>query len=190
MSHYSDYTDFDNFVNDPVSSAYYISPTNDVGSNSNLRVYDSQSATLGPGQSGAAASLQFAIDTWLSGASDPASYTNWSTAYATFRYLNGRLTYSGIAAGDVSYVTDFKIFADVAPTVQQSGTLTVLAGGTTLTFPNTYHTAPYVTATVASVNQILPASCEAPTATDVVIHVWDHSGADVGGQIFWTSNGT
>ena len=59
----------------------------------------------------------------------------------------------------------------------------------TLTFPNAYHTAPYVTATAIS-NIGLYASSETPTALTAIIHVWDHTGADVGGICNWTANGT
>lgn len=185
----SDFTIFDNFVVNPVSTASYTAPTQDVGYNSNLRVYDKQASALGPGQSGAIATLGFSIDTWLSGASDPNSYTSWTLAYVNFRYLNGRLTYSSISAGNVSYITDFTILADVAPSVQESGSLTIAPGGTTLTFPNPYHSAPYVTATVIS-SSGLYASVESITATTCIIHVWNSSGSDVGGNVNWQSTGT
>ncbi len=188
VSHYSDFTPFDTFVPDPVSSASFTGMTIDVGSDSNLRVYDSPTSALGPGQSGAAASLQFSIDTWLDGGSDPNTFTNWSTGYVDFRYLKGRITYTGITAGNVSYLSGFTILADVAPSVQQSGTLSVSAGGTTLTFPNPYHTAPYVTATAVS-NTGLYASVSSVTATSCVIHVWNSSGTDVGGTVNWQASG-
>lgn len=189
MSHYTDYTNFDTFVPDPVTTASFTGAAVDVGSDSNLRVYDAAAAALGPGQSGGAAALQYAIDTWLDGHTDPNTYTNWSTGYVDFRYLKGRLTYGGITAGNVSYVTLFTLLADVAPSVQQSGSLTASAGGTTLTFPNPYHTAPYVTATPVS-GTALYASVTSVTRSDCVVHVWNSSGTDVGGVVNWNSNGS
>jgi hypothetical protein len=187
--HYGDFTPFDTFVPDPVSSASFTSNVFDIGSDSNLRVYDTASSALGPGQTGGGASLQFSIDNWLDGDSDPNAFTSWASGYVEFRYLKGRITYSGITAGNVSMVTGFTILADVAPTVQQSGTLSVAAGGTTLTFPNPYHTPPYVTATPIG-GSARYASVELITATTCKIHVWDQSGADVGGDVNWTSSGS
>ena len=187
--YYSDFTPFDTFVPDPVSSASFTTNIIDVGSDSNLRVYDSASSALGPGQTGGGASLAFSIDTWQDGDPDPNSFTSWTSGYVDFRYLKGRITYSGITAGNVSMATDFTILADVAPSVQQSGTLTVLAGGTTLTFPNPYHTAPYVTATVNS-GSARYASVSNVTKDDCVVHVWNSAGTDVGGTINWISNGS
>jgi hypothetical protein len=189
MSHYTDYTNFNTFVPDPVSSAYYISPTIDVGYDQNLRVYNTQSATLGPGETGGGAALQYAIDTWLHGDVDPGTFTNWTSAYVEFEYLKGKITYSSITAGNVSYLTDFTVIADVAPNTSQSGTLAVSPGGSTLTFPNPFHTAPYVTATAIS-SSGLYASVNTITALDCVIHVWDHTGTDVGGNVNWNSVGT
>lgn len=189
VGYYTDFTPFDTFVPDPVSSASFTSSAIDVGSDSNLRVYDSATSTLGPGQSGGAAALQYSIDTWLSAGSDPNTYTNWTTGYVNFRYLKGRITYSGITATNVSYLSGFTILADVAPSVQQSGSLGVSPGGTTLTFPNPYHTPPYVTATPVS-GTALYASVTSITKADCVIHVWNSSGTDIGGTANWNSNGS
>ena len=187
-SHYSDYTPFDQMVPDPVSSAYYITPTFDIGKNLNTRIYDSQSATLGPDDSGASATLQFAIDTWLTGETDPNSFTNWSLAYVNMRYIKAKLTYSGISAGNVSFINDFTLFGDLAANVQQSGTLVVAPGGTVLTFPNPYNSAPYVTATPVA-STALYASVVSPTGDQCTIHVWDHTGSDVGGTVNWNAIG-
>jgi hypothetical protein len=187
-AYYSDFTPFDTFVPDPVTTASYTSNVIDVGSDSNLRVYDSENSALGPGQTGGAASLAFSIDTWQDGGTDPNTYTPWTSGYVDFRFLKGRITYSGITAGNVSMVTDFTILADVAPSVQESGQLVVAAGGTTLTFPNPYHTAPYVTATPIS-SSARTASVVSITKDDCVIHVWDSSGADVGGTVNWQATG-
>jgi hypothetical protein len=189
MSHYTTYDPFDIFVPDPVSSAYYITPTQDIGYDDNLRVYSTSASALGPGETGAAATLGFSIDHWLDGGSDPNTYTSWVSDYVEFRYIKGKITYTGISAGNVSYLTDFTLFADVTNAIQQSGSLSVAPGGSTLTFPRPYHTPPYVTATPIT-GTALYATCVSVTDTTCVIHVWDSTGTDVGGTVNWTSSGT
>ena len=190
MSHYTDSTPFDQFVPDPVASASFTAPVIDVGYTSNLRVYDSQGSALGPGQTGAAAALQFAVDAWADGTPDPGTFTPWSLGYAGFRYLKAQLQYTGITAGNVSYLSGFGVFADVGPTVTQTGSLAAAAGGTTLTFPNAFRAAPYVTATPVG-NTPLYATVTTITATTCVIHVWNTAGSDVGAAaVNWQGVGT
>src|SRR5581483_10892492 len=97
-------------------------------------------------------------------------YTNWTVGYQNYRYIKGRLTYNSITQGDISYISDFKLYGDNAPATQESGTFTASPGGSVLTFPNPYHTAPYVTATPVSSGTALYATASAITATQGTIH--------------------
>lgn len=185
----SDFTIFDNFVVNPVSAASFTMPTIDLGQNQNLRVYNTQASNLGVNQSGAAASLQFSIDTWLDGATDPGIYTNWGIGYVDFRYINAQITYSGITSGDISYLTDLTLYADTTPATNQSGQLSVLSGGSTLTYPNPFNTAPYVTATVVSATNLY-ASVASITSANCIINIWNISGGSVSGTVNWNAQGS
>ena len=113
---------FDEFVPTPVSSASYTAPTIDTGYNDNLRVYSSEASTLGvTNESGLPATLSLSIDTWLTGGSDPSDYVPWTIGFTELRYLNARLTYSNIAAGNVSYITDFTPTVDNSPVIENNG---------------------------------------------------------------------
>lgn len=180
---------FDIFVPDPVSSCYYTAPTLDIGYNANLRIYASFAATLGTAQTGSSpATLTFSIDTWLNGGTDPNTYTNWAIAFDTFRYLNSRITYSGITANSVSYLTDFTPTIDTAPTTEQAALVSVSSGGTAITFPNPYPIVPYVQVTPVS-GSALYATAANVTQTGFTAHVWNASGSDVGGLVNWSAVG-
>ena len=108
----------------------------------------------------------------MAAGSDPNTFTNWTSGYVDFRYLKGRITYTGITAGNVSMVADFTILAaaDVAPfgaAVGNAQTVHRRAGplspSRTLTTPP-----PYVTATVdqRAADSFLSASVASVTRTD------------------------
>lgn len=186
-AHYGDYTDIDDFVHDPVASASYITGAIDTGYNDTLRVFNTSNYQLGPGQSGTPA-LSYAIDTWLTGASDPDSFTPWTIAQVTMRYLRAELVYAGIAAGSVAVITDFTPMIDKAPSVEQSnGAVGIASGGTHITFPAPFHFAPVVSATATSTGAT-SASAANVSATGFDLHVWSGS-SDTGGTAAWSANG-
>jgi len=182
---------FDAMVANPVATAYYTAPTVDTGYNDSLRVYSSMAGTLGAGESGAAANLQLSIDTWLTGGSDPNTYINWSIGFVTMRYLNARVTYSGITAGNVSYITDFTPSIDDAPQIENnsSGPAVIAPGGTAVTFATPYHSLPNVVCTAITTGTALTASAAGISSTGFTAHVWNSSGSDVGGSINWQATG-
>lgn len=179
---------FNEFVPDPVSSASYTAPTVDTGYNEQLRIYDTSASSLGMAQSGAAASLTFEIDTWLTGQSDPGIYQPWTVGLITTRYLSARLLYSPINAGDVSYVTDFTPVIDNAPTIEQANSVNIAAGGTAITFPTPYHLLPFVQVTaIGSMGQY--ASAAAITTNGFQGYYYSAGGTSTAGQLNWTSTG-
>jgi len=177
---------FNTFVPDPYLTASYTAPTIDTGYNDNLRAYSTSNVVMGVGQTGLP-SYQFMIDTWLTGGSDPASYEDWTIGYVNMRYLNGQLSLS-ITAGSVPYITEFAVVVDAAPVIENVANVVIGAGGTAVTFPNPYHSAPYVQATVVG-SSALYATASALSATGCTFHVFDHTGADVGGTITYSATG-
>lgn len=182
----SDYTIFDNFVVNPVASCYYITPNYDIGYVASLRIFESNHLTEGPGQSGTPVSQTY-LDAWSSGP-DPGVYVPWTIGGTSFRYCNMKITYSPVA-GAVAFIDEFSFTIDQAPLVETSpATTVIIAGGTTVTFPTPFHIVPFVNPVVVG-NTALYASVETPTLIDCKIHVWDHTGTDVGGVVTWTATG-
>ncbi|HWE72511.1 MAG TPA: hypothetical protein VG328_05070 [Stellaceae bacterium] len=178
---------FNLFVPDPVASASFIADPVDTGFNAELRVFLTASFGLGFGQSGSPA-IGYAIDTWLGGQADPGSFTAWpSVGYVVMRYLRARLSYTPVQ-GALAYIGDFVPTIDTAPTVETGNSLTVGAGGTTITFPAQFHAPPQVIATCIS-SASLVASVASVTATGCTFHVWNSSGVDVGGVINYEAIG-
>ena len=180
---------FNTFVPDPNTSCSYTAPTLDTGYNDALRVYCTEAATPGYGQAAFSdGALGFAIDTWLTGGSDPNTYTVWNVGTITMRYLNARLTLT-VTPGQVPYITDFTPIVDTAPTVEQGSSLVVSAGGTAITFNPQFHFIPQVLATVVGSGSALTVTVNSLTATGCTFHVFNSSGTDVGGTINWQATG-
>lgn len=185
----SDYTIFDTFVIDPVSSAYYIAPMVDTAYDSTVRVYETHASALGVGQSGAAATLQYAIDTWLTAASDPNTFTNWTIGNVLMRYLRAKISMTSITAGNVSMLTAFTPLIDAEPAAQQTATFAVSAGGSTFTFANPFHAPPDVIVTPQGATALY-ASAASITPTNCVLHVFNNLGVDVGGTVSILATGS
>jgi hypothetical protein len=183
----NDYTQFNKFVAAPFSTCDYTTKAIDTGIDDTLRVFESVTATLGPSQTGTP-TLGLAIDTWLTGASDPEAFTPWTIGYIHMRYLRERLIYSGIAEGGVAFITQFTPEIDKAPQSETADSVTVGAGGTTVTFPEPFHFPPFVTATAIS-NAALTVTVVNVTATQMDLHVWNSAGVDVGGTVNYTALG-
>jgi len=188
-NHTSDYTIFDNFVVDPVSSAYYIAPEIDTAYDSTLRVYETHLSALGIGQAGAAATLQYAIDTWLTGNTDPNSFTNWTVGKVLMRYMRAKISMTGITAGNVSVLVNFTPLVDAEPASQQSGTITVAPGGTAVTFATPFHAAPDVVVTAQGATALY-GSAASITGAGCTLHIFNSAGSDVGGTASYLATGS
>lgn len=182
---YSDYTLFDAFVTDPVSSASYITPTFDIGFEDSLRVHTAYSLTEGPGQSGSpTADIQ--IDAWTTG-SDPGTYVDWTVGTIDVRYLNMKIIYQP-TAGTVAYLTDFTYTVDRSPVLEQTDSVTIAAGGTAINFPSPFHDIPTVIPTVVS-GSALYATASAISMSGCTINIWDSTGTSVGGTAAYSAKG-
>jgi hypothetical protein len=185
---------FDCFVPDPVASATYTTGAIDTGYNDTLRVFSTEgfgqpsSPLFVGGPPSAAPPLDVAIDTWLTGASDPDVFAPWGIGYVTLRYLRAELVYDGIAAGNVAYISGFAPTIDTAPAVETSAGVAIAAGGAAVSFPAPFHAAPQVVATCIS-NSALTVTAASVSATGCTFHVWNSAGTDVGGTINYTATG-
>ncbi|HVA15468.1 MAG TPA: hypothetical protein VNF99_19625 [Stellaceae bacterium] len=178
---------FNLFVPDPVSACSYIADPVDTGFDAELRVFLAAQYGLGPGQSGVP-SLSYAIDTWLTGQSDPAIFASWpSVGYVSMRYLRGKLSYAPVP-GALAYIADFVPTIDTAPTVETGNSLVVAPGGTAIVFPEQFHIAPQVVGNCIG-NAALSVTVAAVSATGCTFHVWNSSGTDVGGTVNYEAIG-
>lgn len=179
---------FNQFVPDPVASCSYTTPTIDTGYDSVLRIYSTSAISMGYGQSGTI-SDQLSLDTWLNGAADPNTYTPWTVGQVNMRYMKERLTLNGIVAGAVPVITAFSAFADTTPVIENVATVTIAPGGTAVTFPQPYHSAPFVLPTAIGTTA-LTANASNITAQGCTIHIFNSSGTDVGGTASYTATGS
>lgn len=186
-SFYVAWEDFDELVPDPVSSASYTTGIIDTGYDDSLRVFGEVNSTLGVGQSGSP-TLDFTMDTWKTGETDPNTFVSPPSGTTLMRYLRGRITYSSIAAGAISLISGFIPFIDKTPSIEQSDTeVTVAAGGTHIDFPTPFHQPPVLTVTPTSTGAT-SASVANVTATGFDLHVWQGS-TDTGGTATWSAKG-
>lgn len=178
---------FNEFVPDPVSTCTYITGSADTGLDDELRISVLAIFGFGFSQSGVP-SITYGIDTWLTGQNDPGTFTPWMNAgYEEMRYIRSKLTYTPVA-GTVCYFTDLETVIDTAPLVISGSSVIISPGGTSVSFSETYHTAPQVVATCIS-NTALTVSVTSVSATGCTFHCWNTSGADVGGTINYTATG-
>lgn len=186
-SHYTNYSDVTATVPNPVASATYTAPEVDTGYNDSLRVYSTLSASPLPTETGPVAGTGFAIDTWLTGASDPNSFSAWTIDYVTMRYLRGQLTYAPVP-GSVGFVTEFTPIIDSAPTTETVATVAVSPGGTAVTFPAPFHIPPDITVSPVG-STAAYATASNITATGFTLWLWDDTGTSISGTATYSATG-
>jgi hypothetical protein len=142
---------------------------------------------MGVGQIGAVHS-DLSIDTWLSAGSDLDVYTPWVSGTVTIRYFKERLTLSSIIQGAVPIISAMTAWADTTPVIENVESITIAPGGTSVTFPQQYHSAPLVLVNAISATA-LTANASNITATGCTIHVFNSSGTDVGGTVTYSATG-
>lgn len=179
---------FNLFVPDPVTSCSYTTPTVDTGYDSTLRVYAISTINMGYGQTGNINGA-LSLDAWLNGGSDSGVYTPWTIGQLNMRYMKQRMTLNGIVAGAVPVISAFSSLADTTPVIENIASVTVAPGGTVVTFPQPYHTPPFVLPSAIGTTA-LTANASNVTAQNCTIHIFNSSGTDVGGTATYTATGS
>ncbi len=167
---------FDEFVPDPIASATYEGAEIDVDFDDTLRVWGELTAVLGPGETGQA-NPTFQIDTKLDGDAY-SGYSDWSGGRIEFRYLKGKLVLS--TDNGVAYIKAMDVTVDVAERIQRVEGITVAASGQAIVFPRQYHTVPFVQPYYVGSSILIP-TLTSVTGTGFTLHLYNTSGADVGG---------
>jgi hypothetical protein len=181
---------FDDYVPDPVATAYYTSPTRDTGFDGNDRVFSTMTTVIGPGDTGPATAV-FKIDTWKTGEVDPNTFTTWTVGFITMRYIRSRIELT-ITADHVPYIQEFTPFVDATPLDASANGVVVTAPGTPVTFAVPFHDIPYVNTTAID-DTGLYATASDVSETGFTAHVWrpaSGGGATAqNGVVNWTANG-
>src|SRR5579872_1712867 len=140
---------FKQFVPFPVAISSFVTSAADTGFDDTLRVWADIATALGRGQSGTP-QAGLAIDTWLTGASDPGAFAAWTIGTVSLRYLRGEAVLTNVA-GAVACLAGFELVADRAPKIENSAAnVTIAVGGTAIVFPSPYHLPPNVQVTPRS----------------------------------------
>src|SRR5487761_668469 len=178
---------FEQFVPFPVATSSFATSAADTGFDDTLRVWADIATTLGRGQAGTP-EASLAIDTWLTGGGDPGIFAAWTIGTVAMRYLRGAAALTNVA-GSVACLAGFELVADRAPKIENSAaSVAIAAGGTGIVFPSPYHLPPNVQVTPLG-SSALTATAASVTAAGCTIHVFDRTGADVGGSVSWTATG-
>lgn len=177
---------FDWYVPDVVATSEYTTNTFDTGFDDTLRIWSFNAYQMGYNQSGVP-DIATSLDTWLTGELDPDVYNPWVIGLIEMRYARMRLTLNNVQ-GTLVVIDDFTVTADRTPRVEEGDSITVAPGGSTITFSQQFHENPLIQVTVVSSSALLPTAASI-TTTGFTAHVFNTSGADVGGVINWEAKG-
>jgi len=176
---------FDKFCPVPAEASHYETPEQDCGFDSpSARVWGTSAGFAGPGEA-AAPGLSLQVATKPSGG-EYSTFVPWMGGTIGDRYFKGRVVLDpapGSGALEASTLT-----ADGEPWTQQ-GTAVIAVGGTTITFPQAFHSTPTPNVS-ASGNQSLNGVWSNLTSTSMLVKIYDTSGTDIGGTCAWSVTGT
>jgi hypothetical protein len=175
---------FDIFVPNPYATCTYEAPATDIGFIDTVRVWASEAATLGPGETSGYPDPSLEID-YHSGAGYD-GFEAWTIGDVTGRYFKSKLVLD--TGQGVAYVTSFLPTLDVASHTESATGVVIGASGTAIVFNNRFHFTPNIQLTVQG-GTGLTASFTAQSATGFTAHVYDSTGSEVGGTINWTATG-
>lgn len=169
---------FDSCVPNPVPTCIYETAEIDVGFDSNVRIWGSVRAHLGPDETGSTD-----VDLYMdehTGAGSYDGFEPWTIGVKATRYVKQRIEFD--TADGVRVLDDFTPTVDVEERIETYNDQVIAAGGTTITFADEFHTTPNVVATAKGAS-VLIATYDTPTTTSVRVHVLNTGGSDVGGTV-------
>lgn len=174
---------FDTYVSNPVATATYTALEQDVTFDDAVRLYGAIQYQPGPGESGTP-QVNLQIDEKL----DAGAYTgfeNWTVGIKTGRYFKMQLTVD--TSQPLPVITAFKPTIDKQQ-VTESKSVAVAAAGSTITFDNRFHNTPTLDVSVDSATALIP-TYQTLTGQSFSGHIFNTSGADVGGTMNYTARG-
>lgn len=136
---------FEQFVPYPIANATYITPILDAGFTSSFTATIALGALPGRGIGGGARLSTF-LDAWNDGDQDPGIYAPFTSSTATGRYFRAMIV---MDTSTPAYVTEFSLNLSSQSKTKIINNFPVDIGGTTLNFPNTFHSPPNIQITVS-----------------------------------------
>jgi hypothetical protein len=140
-----------------------------------LRVFADETVTTGPGVTGMP-DVNLEIDTWLTGQSDPGTFTPWTSGSVLMRYLRSEIVVTTNAAP--AFISSFSPTADKDPSTESADSIAVAPGGTHVSFSPAFHAKPALQVSTAGAGLI--ADYANLDASGFDFHVYNTSGSDVG----------
>jgi len=202
---------FDNFVWNPVAQGIYEAPGFPLAKEALVRAYASEQAQLGPGTTGKINPI-LQIRYSQSASQDPLMWTAegnpmwaadpttamWSGLSPWQNWTKGQLQTTFVQLRVIfNFADGLPVLQQFVPVVDQpflsdSGkAVTVAPGGTPVAFANpNFLNPPVVHLSIVSVNGDTAGfwSASPVSATGFTAHIFDHTGADVGGVVDWSAN--
>lgn len=176
---------FSSFVDNPETTCIFEAPEQDVGFDSTVRVWANIDSALGPGETAGTANPALEIDYRLD-AGAYGGFLPWTAGNVTGRFFKFRLVLT--PADGNAKITGFKTVIDLKERTEGDGAVVIAPGGTAITFAARFHIAPRVAVTNALASALIPGFTSV-TVTGFTAHVFNTSGADVGGTINWEATG-
>lgn len=171
---------FDSFVASPVASCSYESPEIDLATDvGRARLWATAEAVLGPGETGSADpafEVKYRTESGAYGEWSP-----WSVGVVPARYVKFRVVL--IPTTGAAYLRDFLPTVDVAPQTETLGPVSVPAGGGAVAFAQEFYAVPKVFPQVVDATEALYPIPSSTTKTGCTMHVYDVTGASVGGTV-------
>lgn len=185
MANGDDWTTFDVSCPTPYATYRYESPEITIGTDVLARIYGDVDSVLAPGAIGVAdPDLYLETKTTLVGYDG--IWELWTVGINTVSAFKARVEIS--PAIGFTVIRDFVLNADAEKRTETGSSVTILAGGSAVTFGNKYINTPVVTVTVVS-STPAHATVSAITATGFTVNVFNAAGTDVGGTVNWIARG-
>lgn len=180
-----DWPTFDVFVIAPVAECIYQAAEQVLAADDTVRVWADIRADLGPGETSGDPQPHYEID-YRTEAGGYDGFEAWGVGNVLARYIKQRIR--AVPAEGVAAIRSFRPTVDKLTRAEGAREVAILAGGTPISFTQTFQTAPRVIVTVVS-GTALFATAESITTIGFTCHVWDTDGADVGGTVNWHAEG-
>lgn len=181
----SGYAPFLTWCLDPVATAQYDAPEFDQGFVSTVSALADIGFSQGPGGSGSP-NVVLQIDSAGTDHLFSGIFRTWTGGTVTARYIRFRLFET--IGSDPVFITRFTPQLNNAQVNDSQAAVTIIVGGTSITFGRTFHSPPSVTVTPISASALIGTAYNV-TATGCSVKIFNTSGTDVGGSANVTETG-
>lgn len=178
------YDVFDNFCDGNFDTMIFDGTEIDVGLSGSVRLWANITSYIGPGESGTS-NPKFWADYKAEG-DEYDGWEQWSIGTVSARYIRPRIRNNN--NNSLVSIGELDVVADAQERTETGNSVTVAAGGTTITFDTAFYATPSIVVT-AEGSTALIATYESPTSTGFIAHVYNSDGTDIGGTVSWRATG-